>query len=229
MFGYTLNIIRQCIATSMLVMMVYELFREKRGPAIVYLFLAVGFHKMSIMGLFIWIIYISCFNRGRERSYKTVALLACVGVIIFTICVIMIGPDVMELVSLFTSSYSFQIKHAGMGSFNTTMLIYFLFCLAIWMLGSKGLITSFDRWTLNFYTSSGIISSLFAQLASISPELIRLSFPFLFISGFVYPFLSENLGRERFLTGALGVLFFVFYGSSVVSVGEIPALSLIHI
>ena len=73
------------------------------------------------------------------------------------------------------------------------------------------MITSFDRWTLNFYTSSGIISSLFAQLASISPELIRLSFPFLFISGFVYPFLSENLGRERFLTGALGVLFFVFY------------------
>ena len=50
-FGYTLNIIRQCIATSMLVMMVYELFREKRGPAIVYLVLAVGFHKMSIMGL----------------------------------------------------------------------------------------------------------------------------------------------------------------------------------
>ena len=38
---------------------------------------------------------------------------------------IMIGPDVMELVSLFTSSYSFQIKHAGMGSFNTTMSYLF--------------------------------------------------------------------------------------------------------
>ena len=210
-FGYTLNIIRQCLATSMLVMMLYELFREKRVPAIVYLALAVGFHKMSIIGLLIWIIYISCFNRRQERSYKTVALLACVGVIIFAICVIMIGPDVMELVSLFTSSYSFQIKHAGMGSFNITMLIYFLFCLAIWMLGSKGLTTSIDRWTLNFYTSCGIISSLFAQFASISPELIRLSFPFLFISGLVYPFLSENLGRERFLTGTLGFLFFVFY------------------
>lgn len=210
-FGYTLNIIRQCLATSMLVMMLYELFREKRVPAIVYLALAVGFHKMSIIGLLIWINYISCFNRRHERSYKTVALLACVGVIIFAICVIMIGPDVMELVSLFTSSYSFQIKHAGMGSFNITMLIYFLFCLAIWMLGSKGLTTSIDRWTLNFYTSCGIISSLFAQFASISPELIRLSFPFLFISGLVYPFLSENLGRERFLTGTLGFLFFVFY------------------
>ena len=57
-FGYTLNIIRQCIATSMLVMMVYELFREKRGPAIVFLFLAVGFHKMSIHGTFLFGLFI---------------------------------------------------------------------------------------------------------------------------------------------------------------------------
>lgn len=210
-FGYTLNIIRQCLATSMLVMMVFELFRERRVPAFVYLVLAVGIHKMSIMGLFIWIIYISCFNSKQGRSRKTVALLACLGVIVFAICVIMIGPDVMELVSLFTSSYSFQIQHAGMGSFNTTMLMYFLFCIVIWMLGSKCLNTSIDRLTLNFYTISGIISSLFAQFASISPELIRLSFPFLFISGFVYPFLSEKLDRERLLTGSLGVLFCVLY------------------
>lgn len=212
-FGYTLNIIRQCLATSMLVLMVYELLCEKRISAFVYLMLAVGFHKMSVIGLIIWIIYISCYERKQENSFKTVAMLVCLGVIDFAICMILVGPNVMELVSRFTSSYSFQIKHAGMGSFNTTMLIYLPFCLVIWAIGHKNSNLSGDFRSLNFYTINGVLASLFAQFATISPELIRLSFPFLFISGFVFPLLSERLGKERLLTMSLCVLFCTFYFS----------------
>lgn len=35
-FGYTLNILRQCLATSMLVLMVYELIHGKNLPAFVF-------------------------------------------------------------------------------------------------------------------------------------------------------------------------------------------------
>lgn len=212
-FGYTLNIIRQCLATSMLVLMVYELLCEKRVSAFIYLMLAVGFHKMSVIGLIIWIIYISCYERKQKHSFKTVAMLACLGVIDFATCMILIGPDVMELVSRFISSYSFQIKHAGMGSFNTTMLIYLPFCLVIWAIGHNNSTLNGDFGLLNFYTINGVLASLFAQFATISPELIRLSFPFLFISGFVFPLLSERLGKERLLTMFLCVLFCTFYFS----------------
>lgn len=210
-FGYTLNILRQCLATSALVLMVYELIHGKNLPAFVFLAIAVGFHKMSIVGIFVWVIYIACCESRSVRSSKTLAMLFCLGIAICAVSAVLIGPDLMDLVSSFTSSYSFQVKHAGMGSLNNTMLIYLLFCMIMKFLGHKSSMESTNREMLNFYICCGVFSAVFAQFASISPELIRLSFPFLFISGFLYPFLSENLGNERLLSGVLAITFCVLY------------------
>lgn len=217
-FGYSLNIIRQCLATSMLVLMVYELIRGKRLPAFIFLTVAVGFHKMAIVGLLIWAAYAACSERYRGRSSKTVAALVCFGAVDAALCAIMVGPSLMELISALTTSYSFQVQHAGMGSFNTTMLLYLPFCLVVWMLGRMMLEGSESRQLLNFFLICGITASVFAQFASVSPELIRLSFPFLFISGFLFPLLAEGLGKERLLTGCLaaGFCFLYFFITFVV-------------
>lgn len=91
-FGYTLNILRQCLATSMLVLMVYELIHGKNLPAFVFLAIAVGFHKMSIVGIFVWVIYIACCESRGVRSSKTLAMLFCFGIAVCAVSAVLNTP-----------------------------------------------------------------------------------------------------------------------------------------
>ena len=153
---------------------------------------------------------------GRARaSAKSFSMLAVFGAILLTVCILMAGPDVMSIVAAVTTASSFQVKAAGTGGFNTTMIVYGILSAALFLtIGRRAsaCASSPRRSSLVvFGFIMALFASLLAQLSSVSPELIRVSFSFLVMSCFFYCAMAEEAGKDGLMAAACAVAFYVFY------------------
>lgn len=223
LFGYSLNIMRQMMSISMLLMMFYMLVKEKPEFAALFLLIGIGIHRVAIAGVLIWIGWIACrrapsmtfLGNVEGRNKKSIAMLVVLGALFALICCLIVGPNLMRLVASITTLYSYQVAHAGMGDFNTTMILYGLVSGMLFLCYSKDQFAERrdceQRTIASFLLLMTLLAAVFAQCSSISPELIRVSFPFLAFSGLYFAFLYEADERGRPFILVVSTLLFLAY------------------
>jgi hypothetical protein len=200
-FGFSLNIMRQSIAASILILAFFALLHKKKLLFVLWIAVATGFHNTGILGLgFIPLLYL--FGQQHEVRKHTVTrtnwwrpLVAFLSIALI-ISSFVFSPAILTWLSAYKASYAAQVEHVGQGSPNESAMLQFVLAAVVYFLASRHVRPQLDSHLKPLLAGVGI-AVIGTQYSIISPELGRIGMMFLVFLALFYPAALARLGDDR--------------------------------
>lgn len=123
-YPITLNLLKQGIAISFIIVAGYYALNKKLFPYIFFLICAIGFHLTAIIGILFYPFSVFL------QKYKNVSKkIFCIYVLVFG-SIFFFGESLIYLIAPLRDAYSYQINSIGKGSLNISMLLLLFIFLA---------------------------------------------------------------------------------------------------
>lgn len=221
LYGFSLNGMRQSIAASILLVVLWLLCRNRYGLSVLATIFAIGFHKMGVVGFFVILVW-SIFNgyssscRSSLRSVRP-SVYASIFLVIFAV-VLLLGDDLVAIVSQWKASFAYHDKHRGEGGLSVTALAVAAISVGVYFAVS-GCRKKQVAPLLNTLAALVALFGLFSQFSLVSPGLDRVGTFFLvFLAPYVALLASKFENAKSFIY-VLIVPSCVFYFVYVYAVG----------
>lgn len=221
-YPISLNIMKQCIAVSIIFAAYIFVYRRKPAYFILFTLLACSFHQTALIGLMIYPLHCLTVNwkKGRIIISRYGIQIVLVMTILFIAGVLLVGNQIISLFSYLKESYSYQVLHIGKGGPNESVAVIAAISLSAWWVCRKRACAlkrdisaqqdniqvhisqaAYDYFFLLFY-----IACVLMQLDLLSPSVGRIGYYFLPFSGlFVSSLYFE--GDQFTRKTAVGLLF----------------------
>ena len=200
-FPWSLNLMRQALAASILLVAFYYAWSRKPIGYILALFVSVSVHNTGLLGLaFYPICIISQMNNGK-RGKTALELVAVIA--IATICVLAFPDLVIKPILQLKDSYAELEGNLSSGSFNALLTV---FPITVSICGFRACERDPEMEDNGLLFSLSLVmmfSGLFAPLSIVNPALSRLSEMYLVFAGFTIPCIFQAKKK----TGLLLLLF----------------------
>lgn len=206
LFPYTLNVMRQAIAFSMLLIALYAAIDRRPIKFILVVLLAMGFHLSGILGLLLWPL-VAVSNEGTRvghtlRQNESLRFLMGCGLALFVIITIAFGDEFTRLLPSIKTTYQYQADHAGTGDTNITYLVFTvamaMYCGSIL---SRKTVRGIKKTEIIALMSVVIAAGMLSLLSIITNSLFRLGF---LLSIFACPLFALLLDNDD--DGGSGVI-----------------------
>lgn len=179
-FGFSLNVMRQSIAMSILCVALVFAINRKGAKFLAALAIAAGFHLTALLGIIIWPLCRCFLNRG--RSTATLGTSALCGLIIFaclvlTIEVVLLDEQLLRFAGGVKESYASQVEYVKERGLSLSVLVLSFSPLFLLFFASRS--RKDDQLLLPFALSTlGAVGGLLCQLSLISSQLSRVGMMF---------------------------------------------------
>ena len=212
-YNLSLSIIRQCMATSFVVLgyTIYKLNKKYKKSSIILFVLAVLSHSTAIVLILSIILLDWIINDQKKEIWKKMLIIAAIMVVVLNIqnIVLLAAKFLPSLMARYIDTFN-TIDRSGLSNGDTLMkLVFFIMCL----LGTKR-DTGKNEMLLSSYTFIGAIGIIFQFVSIFSEYLIRISYYFQFFMiipiGLVHTAFSKE-SKQWVKIGTVLLLFAYWY------------------
>lgn len=224
-FGFSLNIMRQGIAISLLCAAFALFFERRRGLPLLLVILASGFHQTAIVGLLLWPIA-SMLSPSSQGGKKKPALLVSLMIVSFcglVVCAcVLLSEPLLSLLGGMKESYISQVDNARDGGFSATACMLGISpLLALFAAEGRLSFKQFSQMGGIALTTLGVMGAFLSQMSLISPQMSRIGMIFLPFSILSFAVMSAVSASVRLpsLSGGVAVASCLAYCLVVYVVG----------
>ena len=229
-YCWSFNIIRQTTASCILPL-AFSFARTKSLKAFfITIFVAIGFHNTAIMGLLFWPLCRIMENRASNSrpllDIRFALLYIPVIVLLFSL-----APRLIQFLSIFKDSYSYQLEHIGKGTVLLTFEVFIvaMILIGILLIGLKRKVSKDTHLYSLFYVHLAILP--LSLLSTVSPALFRIGFMLVMLSPLYVVYIARDFEskQESFIYSMFLILFCfaVWYRAYVIggAAGAVPYVS----
>lgn len=233
-YGPSLNIMRQTVAASLVLLATMLLVRRHPIVAVVVFFIAIQLHISSLIGIVIFLIYLIRTHKFKRSLKLTIPYFWYI--LLCYIVVLEIGPIIFKGIQVFTmyipilQKYSASFGSIGGLSNRQTLLMVVSDLVIFAIIGlvdviQKDKIIDSEDWISIFFFQITVITTLFYGMYSFQTVIPRLGlfFAVFRVVSYSYYFSKINKAIVRIFCYILMiiVLFFVFFRITLSGSGEI--------
>ena len=203
-YGFSLNIMRQSIAISILCVALILLLRGRKLCPLLLIVLAAGFHQTALIGIALLPLAVLLSDSGNQRigeltSRRGLCVVSLCGLLI-CVCVLF-GDDLLAFIGGMKDSYIEQVENAGQGGFSSAAFILGLSPVAALLFVGRSISPErFSRSGGTALVTLGAMGSLLSQFSMLSPQMSRIGMIFLPFSLFAFVSISAALAKPRFFS-----------------------------
>lgn len=204
-YNMSLNISRQSIAVSFVLLAMVYLLKGNKKSYIIYSLLAVLFHKTAILSFLMYGIYYFCGKYDIKRQmYIYILTMVC---FIAAVYIILTYTNILNYIIGQREVYSNYIKEVGESSVSKSSLImYVIFSFLIYLPAKKT-----RNIASNYVFVLSILSTLMLFLSVISPPFGRLGIYFTICYVISIPYvLSNSIIRITYKKSIIAVIYKLF-------------------
>lgn len=220
LYNHTLNMMRQSIAMGFIFLAVAYMLENKKGWMIFWLCIAFGFHKSTILGMALPVLY---YFSNYYPLHKNISLYLVVflGFVIVassfaTFLVVLIDNGLLDLKYLvYTEAGVFEAR-VSKSSLVIVFIELLLLCMAVINYGEEYL-------ELNFYFLCGVITVLFCLTGFVVVYLARISWFFHIINFISMAYVFSNpyiFGDLKYMKWGFVILLCFYWWFAFVHSGE---------
>ncbi len=214
-FGFSLNIMRQMICTSFLLLAFVIAMKGRIRCALGVNLLACGFHATGVFGFALIAYYLFLVqgrSHGASRQKKGLSVLVTLFCIALVCVAFVFGRELLYILSQLKGTYVYQVEHIDEGYTSITVLVYGIVPYILEHF-ERGITDQRTRINVDVLKIVVLFGGIAAQLSVISPELSRIGIIFHFFSILLYPIMAASRtqkGSSLIWVGGLLVSFAFF-------------------
>lgn len=180
-FGFSLNVMRQSIAMSILCVALVFAINGNGVKFFVALAVAAGFHLTALLGVVIWPLcrcFLSCRRSATSLSAPVLCGLTVFACFVLTIEVVLLDEQLLQLAGGVKASYASQVEYSKGGGLSLSVLTLSFTPLLLLFFISRN--KEKDQLSLLFALSTlGAVGGLLCQLSMISSQMSRVGMMFI--------------------------------------------------
>lgn len=227
-YCFTLNIMRQMMATCVLLYAFKYLKQKETGKYLIIVLLSMLIHKTAILGIFVWILYATCsgkrfylnditdikylskkkskFARINEKLYHNRVILLILYILV-GISILFLIRNIIEALAFIKPSFAYQLENINF-SFNPSvapfclMILYIIPGLLIYRKMVK------KQIEYRFMVFACFMAVILWQLQGISSEMYRMAFYFWVFIIFAVPYFIQGFSDKQ--TRIFFTIYYVF-------------------